>query len=72
MSNIGKGNSYDFVNILKTFAQECFDDDLGLTLTFLARLNLLSTHLFCKSSFILQEFMELVEEVCAQVNNTIK
>ena len=36
---------------LRTFAEECFDDDLGLTLTFLSRLNLLSIHLFCKSSW---------------------
>ena len=39
------------LTVLKTFAKECFDDDLGLTLTFLARLNLLSMHLFCKSSW---------------------
>ena len=39
------------MNSFEDFAQECFDDDLGLTLTFLSRLNLLSTHLFRKSSW---------------------
>ena len=53
------------LTVLKTFAQECFDDDLGLTLTFLARK-------FAFYTFILQELMELVEEFCGKVNNTIK
>ena len=51
---------------MNTFAQECFnDDDLRLTLTFYGKVK------FAFLAFILNEFMELVEDFCANVKNII-
>ena len=54
------------LTVLKTFAQKSFNDDLGLTLTFYGMVK------FAFLAYILQEFIELVDEFCEKVNNTVK
>ena len=48
--------------VLKRFAQDCSNDDLGLTLTFLWQCQI------CFLVFIWEEFMELIEDFSAKVN----
>ena len=50
--------------VLKIFPQKCSNDDLGLTLTFLMAMSNLLPGL----AFIREEFMELVEDLGAEVN----
>ena len=54
------------LSVLKTFAHEFFNDDLSWPWHFYGKVK------FAFLAFILQEFMELVEEFCAKVNNTVK
>ena len=65
MSIMRRGKTYDFVD---SFEDVCpnLNDDLALTLKFYGKVKL--TFL----AFILEEFVELVEECCATVNNTAK
>ena len=50
----------------KDFSPRIFNDDLGTPLHFYGKVK------FAFLAFILQEFMELVEEFCAKVNDKNK
>ena len=45
------------------FAQECFHDDLGSTMSFMARSNVLAFW-----TFIWEDFLDFVEDFSAKVN----
>ena len=49
---------YDFMESFENFYQECSNDDLRLTLCFMARLNLLPELLFENTSWILQKILD--------------
>ena len=49
-------------SVLKIFAQKCSNDDIGLTLTFLCQDQI------CFLGFHREEFLELVEDLGAKVN----
>ena len=51
--------------VLKTFAQAFLTNDLSWPWHFYGKVK------FAFLAFILQEFMELVEEFCAKVNDTV-
>ena len=59
-------NSYGFVDSFKDFCPKNFNDDLSWPWNFYGKVK------FAFLAFILQEFMELVEEFCAKVNDTVK
>ena len=52
----------DFMVVLKTFAQKCSNDDLGLTLHFYGKV------LFAFPGFHIGRVMELLEDLGAKVN----
>ena len=53
--------------VLKIFTQECFNDDLGLTLIFFY-----GKVKFAFWAFIWEEFMDFIEDFGAKVINVIK